>query len=76
MKLIYDTYKAVTQCLQNQFQEGIHEDYLAELDDPDMVLTDEHPSIIYQHIVDRYVKIDLRMADDNRKQFNAPLDPS
>ena len=41
-----------------------------------MGLTNVHPSIIYQHIIDRYAKIDLRMADDNRKQFNAPMDPS
>ena len=74
-KLIYDTYKVVTQCLRNPFQEAIHEDYLAELDDLDMGLTNVHPSIIYQHIVDRYAKIDLKMADDNRKQFNAPMDP-
>ena len=28
-KLVYDTFKAVTKCLQNQFPEVIHEDYLA-----------------------------------------------
>ena len=70
-KLVYDIYKVVTQCLQNLFQEVIHEDYLAELDDPDVSLINVHPSIIYQHIIDRYVKIDLRMANNNRKQFNA-----
>ena len=76
VKLIYDTYKAVTQCLWNQFQEAIHEDYLAELDNPDVGLTNVHPSIIYQHIIDRYVKIDLCMANDDGKQFNAPMEPS
>ena len=65
----------VTQCLQNQFQEVIGEDYLADFDDPDIGLTNVHPSIIYQHIVDRYAKIDLHMADDNWKQFNAPHGP-
>ena len=75
-KLIYDTFKVVTQCLQNQFQEAIHENYLAKLDDPDVGLTNVHPSVIYQHIVDRYAKIDLRMADNNQKQFNTPMDPS
>ena len=52
LKLVYDTFKAVTQCLQNQFQEAIHEDYLAELDNPDISLTNVHPSVIYQHIID------------------------
>ena len=52
----------------------MHEDYLAELDNPDMGLTNVHPSVIYQHIIDRCAKIDLRMADDNHKQFNTTMD--
>ena len=74
-KLVYNTFKAVTQCLRNQFQEAIHEDHLAELDNPDVGLSNVHPSVIYQQIIDRYVKINLRMADDNHKQFNAPWTP-
>ena len=76
MKLIYDTFKAVTQCLWNLFQEAIHEDYLAELDDPDVSLTDVQSSIIHQHIINLYAKIESRMANDNKKQFKAPMDPS
>ena len=34
--LVHDTFKAVTKCLQNQCQEAIHEDYLTELNDPDI----------------------------------------
>ena len=67
-KIVYHTFKVVTQYLGNQFQEAIHEDYLAELDDPDVGLTNVHPSVIYQHIIDGYAKIDLHMADDNQKQ--------
>ena len=62
--------------MRSQFQEATHEDYLAELDDPDDGLTNVHPSIIYQHIVDQYAKIDLLMANNNQKQFNTPMDPS
>ena len=51
-KQVYDTYKLVIQCLCNQFQEAIHGDYLAELNNPDVGLTNVHPSIIYQHIID------------------------
>ena len=75
-KLVYDTFKAVTQCLWKQFQEAIHEDYLAELDNSDVVLTVVHPSVIYHHIVDRYAKIDLQMEEENRKNFNTTMDPS
>ena len=66
-KLVYDTFKAVTQCFWNQFQEAINEDYLAELYNPDVGRINVHPSIIYQYIVDRYAKI---------KHFNASMDPS
>ena len=31
-------------------------------------------SIIYQHIADQYAKIDFKMAEENRKTFNAPMD--
>ena len=48
-KQVYNTFKAVTQCLQNQFHKAIHEDCLAELDDPNIRLTNVHPSVIYQH---------------------------
>ena len=74
-KLVYYTFKTVTQCLQNQFQEAIHKDYLAELDNPNVGLTKVHPSIIYQHIVNWYAKIDLKKAEENRKHFNATMDP-
>ena len=73
---MYDTFKAVIQCLQNLCQEAIHKDYLAKLDDLDVGLTNIHPSIIYQHIIDRYEKIDLKMVEENRKIFNAPMDPT
>ena len=62
-KQVYDTFKAVMQCLQNQVQEGIHKDYLAKLDYPDVGLTNVH-------------KIDLKMVEENRKNFNTPMDPS
>ena len=75
-KLVYNTFKVVLQCLWNQFQEAIHKDYVAELNYPDIGLNNVFPSIIYQHIVNRYAKIDLRMAEENQKKFNAPIDPS
>ena len=50
--------------------------YLAKLDDPDVSLTNVHPSVIYQHIINQYAKIDLRMANSNGKKFNAPMDHS
>ena len=65
LKLVYNTFKAATECLWNQFQEAIYKDYLAELGDSDVGLTNVHPSIIYQHIVDRFANIDLRMAEEN-----------
>ena len=71
---MFDTYKVVIQCLQNQFQNAIHEDYLAKLDDADINLTNVHPSIIYQHIIDQYAKIDFKNAEENQKPFNAPMD--
>ena len=64
----------VIQCLHKQFQEAIHEDYFMELDDPNVGLTNELPSVIYQHIIDRYAKIDFKMADVNCTTFNEPMD--
>ena len=44
-KQLYDIYKWVIQSLHSQFQEVINEDYLAELDDPNISLIKVHPSI-------------------------------
>ena len=63
-----NTFKAVTQCLQNQFQKVIHKDYLAKLDNPDVGLTKVNPIVIYQHTIDWYAKIDLQMVEENRKK--------
>ena len=59
-KQVYDAYKVVLQCLCNQFHEAIHEYYLAKLDNPNISLTNIHPSIIYQYIADRYANINLK----------------
>ena len=75
-KQVYDNYKAVIQCLYNKFQEANHEDYLTELNDPDIGLLNIQPSIIYQHIVDWYAKIDLKMAQEIQRTFNEPMDPT
>ena len=73
-KQVYDTFKAVIQCLHNQFQKIIHKDYLAILDNPDAGLTNIQPSIIYQHIIDWYAKLDLKMVEKEWKSFNVPMD--
>ena len=46
-KQLFGTYKAVVQCLHNLFQEAINEDYLSELDHPNIGLTTVLPSDIY-----------------------------
>ena len=75
-KQVYDTYKTMIQCNHNQFQKAIDEDNLAELDNPDVGLTNIHPSIIYQHIMNWNAKIDLKMAEQNQKMFNEFMDPT
>ena len=66
---VYNTFKAVTQCLWSQFQEAIHENYLAELDNSDIGLTNVQPSIIYQNVINWCEKIDLKMVEENQKNL-------
>ena len=54
----------------------IHKDFLAELDNPDVGLTNVLPSDIYDHIIDRYAKIDLKMVDTDKAKFQEPIDPT
>ena len=44
---LYDTYKSVVNCLHNQRQEAIHVDYLAELEDHKVGLTNALQSAMY-----------------------------
>ena len=62
--------------LYNQFQETIHENYLMELRYLDIGLTNIHPGFIYQHIVDWYAKINLKMVEKDQKTFSEPMDPT
>ena len=54
----------------------IHKDFLAELDNPDVGLTNVLPSDIYDHIIDTYAKIDLKMVDTDKAKFQEPIDPT
>ena len=75
-KQTFDTYKVIIQCLHTQFQAAIHENYLAELNDPDVGLTNVLPSDIHNHMVDWYAKIDLKMAKNNKAKFHEPMNPT
>ena len=60
---MFDTYKAVLQCLCNQFQAAIHLDYLAELDDPGVGLTNLITSSTSQ-----------KMMENNKAKVLEPMD--
>ena len=73
---MFDTYSTIIQCLHNQYQVTIHKDYHAKLDNPDIGLTNVLPRDIYNHIIDCYAKINLKMAENNKAKFQEPLDPT
>ena len=57
-------------------QADIHEEYLVEDKDPHVSHADIKPMNIYNHIINCYAKIDLKMAEDNRKLFDKLMDPT
>ena len=73
---MFEIYKPVVQCVQNQIQMANDEDYLVELNNLHVGLIDIQPMDIYNHIINCYAKIDLKMAEDNCKQFNESMDPT
>ena len=67
-------YKAIIQCIYNWFQAAINKHYLAKLDNPHVRLANIKPINIYNHIVNQYATMNLKMAEKNQKVFNEPMD--
>ena len=75
-KCLFKTYKAVIQCICNQFQTAINEDYLAKLNNPHVGLANVQAIDIYNHTFDQNAKTNLKMAEEDHKIFNKPIDPA